>query len=60
MTRGRLYGVRAEETFELYVKQLDVQHIFLQTERDLPAYSFYIKSGFSELEGHASLVKIFD
>lgn len=45
---------------ETYVKQLNVNHIFLQTERNLPAYSFYIKSGFSELEGHASLVKMFD
>ena len=34
--------------------------IFLQTERELPAYSFYQKLGFKELEGHASLVKRFD
>lgn len=43
-----------------YVKRLDVNHIFLQTERDLPSYSFYKKAGFKELEGHASLVKMFD
>ena len=34
--------------------------VFLQTERELPAYSFYQKVGFKELEGHASLVKRFD
>ncbi len=43
-----------------YVKKMDVNHIFLQTERELPAYSFYQKLGFKELEGHASLVKRFD
>lgn len=43
-----------------YVKQMDVNHIFLQTERKLPAYKFYQKQGFVELAGHASLVKRFD
>ena len=43
-----------------YVKKLGVNHIFLQTERELPAYSFYQKVGFKEIEGHASLVKTFD
>ncbi len=44
---------------EKYVKETGVNHIFLQTERNVPAYSFYRKNGFTELEGHASLVKIF-
>ena len=34
----------------------DAEHI----AGELPAYSFYQKLGFKELEGHASLVKRFD
>jgi len=34
-------------------------HIFLQTERTVPAYAFYRKNGFSELTDHVSLVKAF-
>lgn len=45
---------------EKYVQEMKVNHIFLQTERELPAYKFYQKLGFVELEGHASLVKMFD
>lgn len=45
---------------ESYVKDIGVNHIFLQTERDAPAYAFYKKNGFSKLEGHVSLVKMFD
>lgn len=54
------FGTVFLREIEKYVKQLNVNQIFLQTERNLPAYSFYIKSGFSELKSHASLVKIFD
>ena len=32
-------------------------HIFLQTERTVPAYAFYKKNGFGELKEHASLFK---
>lgn len=45
---------------ESYVKDVGVNHMFLQTERDVPAYAFYTKNGFSELEGHVSLAKMFD
>ncbi|MDE6593178.1 MAG: GNAT family N-acetyltransferase [Oscillospiraceae bacterium] len=41
-------------------KEKGVTHIFLQTERSAPAYGFYRKNGFEELEGHVSLVKFFD
>lgn len=44
---------------ETYVKNIGVNHIFLQTEKNVPAYNFYKKNGFSELEGHISLVKMF-
>ena len=45
---------------EAYVKSLGINHIFLQTDKIAPAYEFYKKNGFSELEGHVSLVKMFD
>jgi len=36
------------------------KRIFLQTERTAPAFEFYRKNGFSELEGHVSLSKGFE
>lgn len=53
-------GTKFFAEIESYVKDLGVNHVFLQTERNLPAYTFYKKNGFNELEGHASLVKMFD
>ena len=44
---------------EEYVKSKQVTHIFLQTERIVPAYDFYKKNGFIELKDHVSLVKDF-
>lgn len=58
--QGKGLGTKFINDIIEYVKQMDVNHIFLQTERDLPAYTFYKKAGFKELEGHASLVKMFD
>lgn len=58
--QGKGVGTKFINDIIEYVKQKDVNHIFLQTERDLPAYTFYKKAGFKELEGHASLVKMFD
>ena len=58
--QGKGLGTEFIKDIIEYVKKLDVNHIFLQTERELPAYSFYQKVGFKELEGHASLVKRFD
>ena len=34
-----------------------ITRIFLQTDRDMPAYAFYIHRGFREMEGHVSFVK---
>ena len=39
------------------VRDMGVDHIFLQTENNVPAYDFYRKNGFTELEGHVSLVR---
>ena len=36
-----------------------VNHLYLQTDRSMPAYRFYQKNGFTDLEEHASLFKMF-
>jgi aminoglycoside 6'-N-acetyltransferase I len=35
----------------------DIKHIWLATEKTLPAYNFYNKNGFSELKNSAFLMK---
>ncbi len=55
--QGNGYGTEFLRQVTEYVKQTGIQHIFLQTENTVPAYEFYLKNGFHELEGHVSLVK---
>ena len=42
---------------EKELKSFGVTHIFLQTERSVPAYDFYLKNGFCELKEHISFAK---
>jgi len=58
--QGSGLGTFFIDEIEKCVKKMNVNHIFLQTERNLPAYQFYQKRGFDELDGHASLVKMFE
>ena len=44
---------------EEYVKSIGVTHIFLATDRSMPAYKFYLRNGFDVLRDHVSLVKQF-
>jgi len=44
---------------EEYVKNIGVNHIYLQTDNDTPAYEFYKKNGFTVLDKHMSLVRMF-
>lgn len=44
---------------ETIAKDKDITHIFLQTEKNVPAYCFYEKNDFVELDGHVSFVKNF-
>lgn len=48
------------QKIEEYVKGIGVNHIYLQTDNDMPAYNFYKKNGFTLLDKHMSLVKMFD
>ena len=47
------------EQIEEYIKKKQVSHIVLQTERAVPAFRFYRKNGFVELEDNVSLYKVF-
>ena len=55
--QGRGLGTQFLEAIETYIKQRGMKHIFLQTERTVPAYSFYKKNGYFELKDHVSFVK---
>lgn len=39
------------------IKELGLKQIFLQIEAHVPAYEFYKKNGYTELEGHVSFAK---
>ena len=57
--QSRGIGSMFLELVEEYAKEKQITHIFLQTERTVPAYAFYKKNGFTELEDHVSLYKHF-
>lgn len=52
--QGKGIGADFLKRIEEYVKSKQVSIIFLQTERTVPAYNFYKKNGFVELEDHVS------
>lgn len=45
---------------EAYLAEKGIRHIFLLTDRDVPAHAFYLKNGFRELENNVSLAKKID
>lgn len=55
--QGRGLGTLLLENIEVYIKHKGIHDIFLQTERNVPAYHFYKRNGFSELENHVSFFK---
>ena len=55
--QGKGIGSQFMKIIEAEVKKLGLSGIFLQTDIDKPAFSFYTKNGFSNLEKHASLYK---
>lgn len=57
--QGKGAGTAFLKEVEEFAKSKQITHIFLQTERTVPAYEFYQKSGFTELEDHVSLYKYF-
>ena len=55
--QGRGIGSMFLVEIEHCLSRRGITRIFLQTDRDMPAYTFYIHSGFQEMEGHVSFVK---
>ena len=57
--QGRGLGTEFIRLIEQYLKARDIGVIFLTTQRTHPAYSFYKKLGFNDLDGFVALVKGF-
>lgn len=58
--QGKGAGTAFLKRVQDYAISKQITHIFLQTERTVPAYAFYKKNGFTELEDHVSLYKYFN
>ncbi|MBR6599325.1 MAG: GNAT family N-acetyltransferase, partial [Oscillospiraceae bacterium] len=55
--QGKGIGTKFLAMVEKFVEEKGISHIFLQTERTVPAFEFYKKNGFTELCDHVSFVK---
>ena len=55
--QGNGAGTFFLQSMEKAIKELGLRQICLQTEADVPAYRFYKKNGFTELEKHVSFAK---
>lgn len=58
--QGRGVGSAFLGAVEAHLLERGICRIFLQTERTVPAYSFYKKRGFDELQDHVSFSKRLD
>lgn len=55
--QGNGIGTLFLKEIEKGIKEIGLVQIFLQTERSVPAYGFYQKNGFYELNDQVSFVK---
>ena len=55
--QGRGIGTQFMEMIQENIKARGIVHIFLLTERNVPAYHFYHKNGFQELESSVAFWK---
>lgn len=55
--QGKGVGTEFLRLIENYLKERGIRHIFLLTDRTVPAYDFYRKMGFTELKDSVSFVK---
>lgn len=58
--QGKGIGTAFLKQIEDDIRRMGLKQIFLQTERDVPAYHFYLKNGFVELADHISFAKRLD
>ena len=57
--QGNGYGNKFLSLIEAYLKERGLDQIYLNTQNNVPAYEFYKKHGFTELEDHVSFFKEF-
>ena len=55
--QGQGIGKRFMRLIENDIRERGLHGIFLQTDNDKPAYRFYMKNGFKELNSHVSFYK---
>ena len=55
--QGQGIGTRFVSDIERLISGMGLKAIFLQTDRDMPAFEFYKKRGFCLLEDHVSFAK---
>ena len=55
--QGQGIGSAFLRAMEAYLTRQGIVLLFLQTERTVPAYAFYLKHGFTELTDHVSFAK---
>ncbi len=55
--QGNGIGSLFFDEIEKAIKEIGLTQIFLQTEKTVPAYEFYLKRGFFELKDHVSFGK---
>lgn len=58
--QGKGIGSQFLQAIENYTKDMGLHQIFLQTDRNVPAYEFYKKNSYSELSNHVSFAKALD
>lgn len=55
--QGNGIGTLLLNKIEESIRKMGLVHLFLQTEKNVPAYRFYQKNGYTELDEHVSFVK---
>ena len=55
--QGKGIGSSFMKAIEAYLPENGIRQIFLLTGKNVPAYSFYQRNGFTELTGNVSFVK---
>ena len=58
--QGKGVGTGFMKAIEAFLLERQIVQIFLQTDRNAPAYAFYLHRGFHELTDHVSFAKRID
>lgn len=58
--QGKGVGSAFISAMKDYLRDNGIKHIFLLTDRDVPAYNFYLKNGFEEMDGIVSFAAATD